>query len=545
MSARRAITSGIQTEETLRNLFNTFLSFSNDPADNINKLVAGLGEMLDASTCLYNKLEDGYLHSVACWNTPPDFIARDLADGHICADVLKKGGDDLILLKHLDKTPYAKTDPGVRRFGLKTYFGKIIELAGKPLGTICVVFTTDFTPSTEQQEMIGIISSAIAVQESLLQKMADIRDREHKLQTLIDNSPNVAIQFYDAHGIVKYWNRASETFYGFTQAETKGRSLAELILDEEGYKEFLKTLERIDNTGETVSSEWAVTDKHGALHHIMSTLFSVHAAEKNNGNKDFICMDVDLTDLKNAETKLKEYTTQLENLNATKDKFFSIIAHDLKNPFNAILGFSRILYNDYQELNDDEIIKFVKAIRDSSENAFKLLQNLLVWSRIQTGHMEYSPEICSLSLIVSETIALLKPQAITKNIHVVAEVEPALQVYADENMIKTILRNLISNAIKYSHASGEVDVNATDLGREVKIEVSDKGIGMSQQLITRLFSIGESTERPGTANEMGTGLGLILCREFLQQHQTSISVKSEEGAGTVFSFILPKYRMPS
>jgi PAS domain S-box-containing protein len=545
MSARRTITSGIQTEETLRNLFNTFLSFSNDPSDNISKLIAGLGEMLNAASCLYNKLDDGILYSVAHWNTPPDFKGKDIAEGHICTDVLKKGGDDLILLKHLDKSPYAKTDPGVKRFGLKTYFGKIVELAGKPLGTICAVFTTDFSPTTEQEELIGIISSAISVQESLQQKIADIRDREHKLQTLIDNSPNVAIQFYDANGIVKYWNKASEVFYGFSEAETRGKSLAELILDEEGYKEFLQTLDRIDNTGETVRSEWTVTDKYGASHHIVSTLFAVHPSERNNGSKDFICMDVDLTELKIAETKLKDYTTQLENLNATKDKFFSIIAHDLKNPFNAILGFSRILYNDYQELNDDEILKFVRAIRDSSENAFKLLQNLLVWSRIQTGHMEFSPEICSLSLIVSETLALMKPQAITKNIHIVAEVEPALQVYADENMIKTILRNLVSNAIKYSHVSGRVEVKASDLGREVKVEISDNGIGMNPNLIARLFSVGESTERPGTSNEMGTGLGLILCREFLQQHKTVISVKSEEGKGSVFSFILAKYRMPS
>jgi PAS domain S-box-containing protein len=544
MSARRILSSGIQTEETLRNLFNTFLLFSNDPADNINKLISGLGEMLNAKACLYNKLDDGILHSVACWNTPPNFKSSDIADGHICTDVLKQGSDNFILLRNLDKTTYAKTDPGVREFGLKTYFGKIVDLEGKRLGTICAVFTTDFNPTTEQQELIGIITSAIAVQESLHQKIAEIRDREHKLQTLIDNSPNVAIQFYDSAGKVKYWNKASEAFYGFTAAETRGRSLAELILDADGYKEFLETVERIDTTGETVRSEWTITDKQGIPHHIVSTLFAIHPAEMNNGTKDFICMDVDLTDLKTAETKLKEYATQLENLNATKDKFFSIIAHDLKNPFNAILGFSRILYNDYQELNDDEILKFVRAIRDSSENAFKLLQNLLVWSRIQTGHMEFSPEICSLSLIVNETLALLKPQAITKNVQVVAEAEPTLQVYADENMIKTILRNLVSNAIKYSHASGRVEVRATDLGREVKIEISDKGIGMSPELIARLFNVGESTERPGTANEMGTGLGLILCREFMQQHKTSMTVHSSEGKGTTFSFNLAKYRTP-
>ncbi len=541
MSARRNITTEISSEETLRGLFNIFLSQSNDPAENIGKLVAGLGEMLGAAACMYNKVHNGFIHTIARWNTPPEFSDIDPAEGHICTDVLNGDESGYIVLRDLGTSLYAQTDPAVKLMDIKTYFGKIVELQGKPAGTLCALFTADFVPGREEMEMLGIIASAIAVQESLLQKMADIRDREHKLQALIDNSPNVAIQFYDSQGIVRYWNKASESFYGFSMEETKGRSLAEFILDEQGYREFLETLAMIDRTGETVRSEWDVIDKKGVPHHIMSTLFSLNPADSVYGTKDFICMDVDLTDLKNAETKLLEYTSQLESLNATKDKFFSIIAHDLKNPFNAILGFSRILYNDYQELGDEEILKFVRAIRDSSENAFKLLQNLLVWSRIQTGHMEFSPELCSLTLIVNESLALTKPQAITKNIQVISAVEPSTQVYGDENMIKTILRNLVSNAIKYSHQSGKVEITATDLGREVKVEVSDNGVGMTSDLVSKLFKIGETTERPGTANEMGTGLGLILCREFLQQHKTTMSVSSEPGKGSAFSFILSKY----
>jgi PAS domain S-box-containing protein len=541
MPEKNTITSKIQTEENLRRLSDTFLSFSNDPAENISKLIASLGEMLGAACCLYNKINHGKLCTIASWNTPQGFKDTDDAEGHVCTDLIRKGGDGgFLLIQDLGKTAYVRTDPGVKALGLNTYFGKLVELDGRALGSICSLFTKRYTPTAEDKEIIGIISSAISVQESLHHKIGEIRDKEHKLQTLIDNTPNVAIQFYDAEGKVKYWNKASEVFYGFSAKETRGRSLAELILDEEGYREFLKTLEHIDKTGETVISEWDVADKKGELHHILSTLFSVLPIEGNGGTKDFICMDVDLTDLKNAEFKLKEYTTQLENLNATKDKFFSIIAHDLKNPFNAILGFSRILFNDYQELNDEEILKFIRAIRDSAENAFKLLQNLLVWSRIQTGHVDYSPEICSLSLIVKETLALLKPQAITKDIAVSSSVDPSVQVLVDENMIKTIFRNLLSNAIKYTHAGGRVDVKVTENHREVLVEIIDNGIGMSPALISRLFSVGESTERPGTANEMGTGLGLILCKEFLEKHGSPLSVRSEVGQGTTFSFTLSK-----
>jgi PAS domain S-box-containing protein len=540
MPVKNTITSKIQTEENLRHLSDTFLSFSDDPAENIRKLIASLGEMLGAACCLYNKLNNGQLVTVAGWKTPPGFKGTDRAEGHICTDLILEGGDGFVLIQDLAKSKYAKTDPVVTALSLNTYFGKVVELSGKTLGSICSLFTDRYSPSLEDKEIIGIISSAISVQESLQHKIGEIRDREHKLQTLIDNSPNVAIQFYDAEGRVKYWNKASETFYGFSATETKGRSLAELILDKEGYKEFLRTLAHIDSTGETVISEWNVEDMHGQPHHILSTLFAVLPIAGNGGTKDFICMDVDLTDLKNAEFKLKEYATQLENLNVTKDKFFSIIAHDLKNPFNAILGFSRILFNDYNELNDEEILKFIKAIRDSADNAFKLLQNLLVWSRIQTGHVDYSPEVCNISLIVKETLALLKPQAITKNITISSSIDPSVQVFVDENMVKTIFRNLLSNAIKYTHSSGKVEVKVTEDHKAVLVEVIDDGIGMSPALVSRLFSIGESTERPGTANEMGTGLGLILCKEFLQKHGTSLSVQSDVGKGTTFSFVLSK-----
>lgn len=540
MPGKRTITSKIQTEANLRHLSNTFLSFSGDPESNIRKLVNSLGEMLGAVSCMYNKphLED--LVMIAGWNTPNNLPGRFPARGRVCSEIIRGHHEGIILVPEFDRSKYAAADPGIREAGIRTFMGKAVELGEKPIGAICALFDKDFTPGTEDEEIIGIIASAIAVQESLLQKIADIRDREHKLQTLIDNSPNVAIQFYDANGKVKYWNKASEDFYGFTGEETRGRSLAELILDKEGYESFVKTLEQIDTSGETITSEWTVTAKTGVPHHIMSTLFSIQPLHGQNGGKDFICMDVDLTDLKNAEIKLKQYTADLENLNATKDKFFSIIAHDLKNPFNAILGFSRILYNDYKELKEEEIMKFIRAIRDLTENTFKLLENLLVWSRIQTGHAVFSPELCTLSLLVNETLALLKPQAVSKNISVTSGVDPAVQVYGDENMVKTILRNLLSNAIKYTPAGGMVEIVASELPDQVRIEVKDTGIGMSEGLLSRLFTAGESTERPGTANEMGTGLGLILCREFLHKHDTDLMVVSEEGKGSTFSFLLRK-----
>lgn len=545
MVNRRTISSRVQTEKNLRILSNAFLTFTNEPVANIRVLINSLGEMLNAAFCLYNKPYKDLLITAAAFNPPPQYSTRIPAKGRICSDVLRDNPDRIVVVRDFDKSQYAQHDPAIKKSGWKTSISKVVELSGKPIGVVCVLFSHDFTPTSEEEELIGIISSAISVQESLQQKIVQIRDREHKLQTLIDNSPNVAIQSYDLDGQVKYWNKASESFYGFTGTQTKGRSLAELILDKDGYDAFRKTLKRIDETGETITSEWICSDKGGKNHHILSTMFAILPTSENGDGKDFICMDVDLTDLKNAEIKLKQYTSELENANATKDKFFSIIAHDLKNPFNTILGFSRILCSDYKDLNNEEVMKFIRVIRDSSENAYKLVENLLVWSRIQSGHIEFSPEPVSLNLILNETLALLKPQAISKNITVASSVDPSIQVYSDENMIKTIFRNLISNALKYSYNGGRVEVRAIESPSEVLIEVADNGIGMSPEIVSRLFRIGESVERPGTANELGTGLGLILCKEFLQKHESSLAVKSETGKGSVFSFILSKTRIPS
>jgi two-component system, sensor histidine kinase and response regulator len=542
MTAKKIITKLIHTEERLRKISDTFISFSSDPSENITRLVSLLGEILEANCCIYNKIEDHTLCATAYWNMPPGFQPRDDATGHICYDLLKDEKNDILLVRNLDKTSYHETDPGVRALKLKTYFGKIVIVDGRRIGSICTLFKTDYIPSTEDEEVLGIISSAISGQETLLMKIDEIRDREQKLQSLIDKSPKVAIQFYDIQGRLKYWNQASEGLYGYTHEETTGKSLNELIMNEESHQEFLQTLKHIDRTGETVSSEWTVIDKFRKEHYIMSTIFSVNSNGNQEHNKDFVCMDIDLSELKTAELKLKEYTKQLENLNATKDKFFSIIAHDLKNPFNTILGFSRLLFNEYNQLEDEEILKFIRTIRDSSENAFKLLQNLLMWSRIQTGKVDYSPEIISLSLITNETIALLRHQAIAKNVQIISDMDPALQAFADENMIKTVLRNLISNAIKYSHSGSKVEISVFEDRRMVTVAVADNGIGMDAILVKKLFKTDESTERPGTLNEQGTGLGLILCKEFLAQHNSEILVKSSPGEGSTFSFSLPKYK---
>ncbi len=240
----------------------------------------------------------------------------------------------------------------------------------------------------------------------------------------------------------------------------------------------------------------------------------------------------DITEIKNNELKLIE-------LNATKDKFFSIIAHDLRNPFNHILGNVELLIENYDELDDCKRKQFVEKVYSSSKNAFNLLENLLEWSRTQSNTIAFKPEPVNLLYICNEVTENLAPLAAAKNIQVGIVAVPIVNLYSDLNMIKTVLRNLVSNAIKYTNQNGNIDISAEICENNVTITVSDNGVGIDPRHMNHLFDIQDKMPRKGTAGEKGTGLGLIICKEFIEKHKGKIWVESEPGRGSNFKFTIP------
>lgn len=238
---------------------------------------------------------------------------------------------------------------------------------------------------------------------------------------------------------------------------------------------------------------------------------------------------------------IKQQNKKLLELNATKDKFFSIVAHDLKNPFNALLGFSDILINDYDELSEDEKRDFISEMGKVSQFSYNLLENLLEWSRSQTGSLEFHPTQVDLFELVEEEKMLLGAGAKKKKITIVSEMSDGDYVFADRNMVKTILRNLISNAIKFTDKDGTIRVFRESDNEHMTIGVQDTGVGMDEVTQNKIFKIGESHSTIGTQEERGTGLGLILCREFVEKHDGKIWVESELQKGSVFYFTLPVY----
>ena len=247
---------------------------------------------------------------------------------------------------------------------------------------------------------------------------------------------------------------------------------------------------------------------------------------------------------KNFELEMKnalisEQNEKLTELNATKDKFFSIIGHDLKNPYQSLLGFSNILIQDYHELSEREIKEFAGYIFEASDMGNRLLQNLLDWSRSETGRIKYEPELFSLNSIINDSILLASNTAKQKDVVIRTRIPEELKVFCDKNMIYTVIRNLLSNAIKFSYRGGVVTIHSAQTDSKVEIRVADNGVGMSEVLMEDLFKIDKRITKDGTENEKGTGLGLFLCKEFVEKNNGRIWVESEPGKGSIFVFTLP------
>lgn len=247
---------------------------------------------------------------------------------------------------------------------------------------------------------------------------------------------------------------------------------------------------------------------------------------------------IDVSDRKRAEQEIKSKNLELEKVNAEKDKFFSIIAHDLKSPFNSIIGFSELLVERVIEKDYEKIGLFANIIMQSSNRAMDLLMNLMVWAQSQSGRMVYNPESFDMATLINDEILLLNSIADQKSILINTQTNN-FQVNADKAMISTVLRNLISNAIKFTHPTGSIAISTIDRQKELIVSVCDNGVGIPKDRLSKLFQLNQSYSTPGTKNEKGTGLGLIICKELVEKNNGKFWVESTIGSGSTFYFSLP------
>lgn len=299
----------------------------------------------------------------------------------------------------------------------------------------------------------------------------------------------------------------------------------------------LNTIKAI-KSDESVKFEFRIIRLDGKIRNIRA--YGKIVKDQNNKPVKFIGVNRDITDSRNAELSLKEDERLLLQLNADKDRFISILSHDLKGPFNNLLGLSDVLTESIHQLHNDEIESLANQINTTVRSTSNLLEDLLMWARTQQGKITFNPQLLSIGDICHNVLEPLNPLADAKTITINYSAPDGTMIFADIDMIKTVLRNLVSNAIKFTNIGGAININAEETPENITISVADNGIGIAPGDLTKLFNITEVLSTKGTANEKGTGLGLLLCKEFVEKHGGKIWVKSEVGKGSDFRFTLPR-----
>jgi len=364
-----------------------------------------------------------------------------------------------------------------------------------------------------------------------------LKQSEERFRKLAETAADGIISI-DSEGIIRLFNQSAGKIFGYDPTEVIGNKV-ELFIPEEYGDLHMKGIFRYLETGNAKvlgkTVELTAKRRNGIIFPIELSLSEVKVGEESN----FIGMIRDISERKIAESRLAEFNEELKELNATKDKFFSIIAHDLRNPFNLLLGYSNILAEEIENKNFGEAQALSSRIYSVSKSTYSLLENLLTWSQVQTRNISFRKESFNLDEILAPELKLMTAMAEQKSILLVNQINNLAELNADINMIITVIRNLVNNAIKFTMQGGVVTLSSETGDNGITIHVSDTGIGMSKEEVNKLFDVSKAVSKPGTAREKGTGLGLILCKEFVTLHGGNIHVESEPGHGSRFSFTIP------
>jgi len=351
----------------------------------------------------------------------------------------------------------------------------------------------------------------------------DLRDSEDRIKTLLKTIPDTVLRFTKDGMLLDYHSPSNN-------------KLMPNILDIIGEKIFdiieLNLAEKImEYSKDAFSSNKIQVFEFDS--HIKADPDYFEIRVVNNSKNEFIVIIKDITEMKRIQLELRE-------LNTSKDKFFTIIAHDLRSPFNSLLGLTEYAASENNDLTTEEMKSFSTNISKSAKSIYNLLENLLQWSRIHTGRIDYQPETFDLKELVERLIIIYQNNLESKNISLTVDFNAGLHVYADLNMVETIFRNLISNSIKFTNTNGKIKVSSQVKDKFIETSISDNGVGIRENILPRLFKIDENISSKGTNNETGSGLGLILCKEFIEMNYGKLTVTSKFGEGSTFSFTLPK-----
>lgn len=365
-----------------------------------------------------------------------------------------------------------------------------------------------------------------------------IKAAEGHLAATLENAPSLAAQWYDREGRVLYWNRTSETLYGWSKAEAEGKTIDELIATPEQAEEFRSTLQRIEQTGEVVGpAEWHLRHRDGSLRIVSSTSFQL----EGSASPVFVCMDFDVTAQKRIEADLVKAKELAESANRAKSAFLAAMSHELRTPLNAISGFAQLLQIGLSEPLSPAQQEAVGHILGSSQHLLELINEVLDLARIEAGHIHISVESLQVQPLIEEVIALSRPEAKARDIALQQACAGEVRAVGDASRTRQILLNLVSNAIKYNRHGGSVTVICSEVDGHVRVTVVDSGRGIREEQRGLVF---QPFQRLGVEEGAveGTGIGLVVCKRLVEAMRGRIGFESTFGVGSRFWFELPMER---
>lgn len=515
-------------------------------SDKTSKLVSQIGETLGAAICTYNSIQNGDLNPVYSWESPFNKGITSQLCSRQLLDYLNDQNETLSLIRKPALSHFLDSEPlYVEEWGVKAILGFIVKKNNVAEGILTAVFTFHYSLSDIDKLFIQTIIRVLS-NENLENKPLAISP-EASPREMIDSMAN-PIFIISSDGILMEVNKSAGKNYGYERENLIGQTFSLLSADDKN--ENIQVQQYFDKArnGELQKFEWWSKNKNG------DTFLNEVIFNKGiyYGREVVIAVFRDITESKKEIDELVRQNAELKESNISKDKFFGIFAHDLKNPFQGLLGFIDLLYEDLDELTNEQVKEYLSNVRSASYHTYTLLENLLEWSRIQSGKMPFTPTTFDIRNEISSVISVLDNNATQKDILLVNEVESGIMVEADRNMIHSVIQNLITNSIKFSNANGRVVIrgrapqnydkvkskDGSDDQLWLEVSISDNGIGIPDEILPKLFKLNGQYSQPGTANEPGTGLGLVLCHEMVEKNGGRIWAESIAGQGTTFVFTI-------
>ncbi len=427
------------------------------------------------------------------------------------------------------------------------WLGIALKIKGETIGALVLQdYEDENAYGDAEKHILVFVSEQIAFAIDRVRTREALKQSEYEYRAIFDNAHDAIIVFKPADEVIVAANRSAGELYGLGLNDLIGKSLREFTIDvKKGTDKINKTLLK----GEMRNVETKQKRSDGSIVDIEHNASVI----KYRGEDVILSMNRDISERKRSEEeiqrhvkalqinekKLKESEHNLKESNKQKDMFFSIIAHDLRSPFTSLLGFTQFMVHEADTLTKEEFREFSASIDKTARNVYNLLENLLQWARMKTGKMEFAPSKTNLYEIITDIIDLYQPNAFKKKIKLLHECGTKKYVLADTNMLSTVFRNLVSNAIKFTRENGTIKITTKEKNNFIEVAIQDNGVGIPKENLKKLFKIDENISTVGTNQERGTGLGLVLCKEFVEKNGGEIKVESHDKKGSSFIFTIP------